>query len=183
MSTYEDILKRRSIRKYQEKPVEKEILIKLLKAGMAAPTACNNQPWEFVVVTDGITELRNQLYFGNYNAPSAIIVCGNLKIAKGGLEKYWEQDCSAAIENILISATGFGLGTVWIGLHPMPSAIEPVRDLLNLPEYVIPLGVVLVGYGAEEKESRTQYNEKRIYWESYDQNRKHRSRSKKLKYE
>ena len=65
----------------------------------------------------------------------------------------------------------------------MVSAIEPVRELLNLPEYVIPLGIALIGYGAEEKEARTQFNEKRIYWESYDQNRKHKSRSKNLKYE
>jgi len=182
MSTYEDILKRRSIRKYHEKPVDKEILVKLLKAGMAAPTACNNQPWEFIAVTEGITELRTALYHGNYNAPAAIVVCGNLKLAKGGLERYWEQDCSAALENILIAATGFGLGTVWIGLHPLPSTIKPVRELLNIPDYVVPLGVVLIGYSAEEKEARTQYDEKRIYWERYDQDRKHRSRSKNLKF-
>ena len=182
MSTYEDILKRRSIRRYKDRPVEKELLVKLLKAGMAAPSACNNQPWEYVVVTEGIETLRNTLYHGNYNAPAAIVVCGNMKLAKGGLKRYWEQDCSAAIENILIAATSFGLGTVWIGLHPLPSVFNPVREVLNIPEHVIPLGLVLVGYSAEEKEPRTQYNEKRIYWETYDQKRKHKSRPKNLKY-
>jgi nitroreductase len=182
MTTYETILKRRSIRQYIDKPVDREILVQLLKAAMAAPSACNNQPWEFIVVTEGINELRHNLYHGNYNAPAAIVVCGNLKLAKGGLERYWDQDCSAAIQNILIAATSFGLGTVWIGLHPLPSAIKPVSDLLNIPDYVVPLGVVLVGYGAEEKESRTQYNEKRIYWETYDQERKHRKRPINIKF-
>jgi len=88
MSTYEDILKRRSIRNNTDKPVDKEVLVKLLKAGMAAPTACNNQPWEFVVVTEAIEELRSKLYHGNYNAPAAIVVCGNMKLAKGGLKRY-----------------------------------------------------------------------------------------------
>ncbi len=181
MSTYDDILKRRSIRTYLDKPVDREILVKLLKAGMSAPSACNNQPWEFVVVTEKIDELRNRLYHGNYNAPAAIVVCGNLKLAKGGLERYWVQDCSAALENILVAATSFGLGSVWIGLHPLPSTIEPVSELLNIPDYVVPLGIVLIGYSDEDKDSRTQYNEKRIYWEKYDQNRKHRARPANMK--
>ena len=182
MSTYNDILKRRSIRKFMDKPIKKELIIDLLKAGMAAPSACNNQPWEFIVVSDNIEKLRNVMFFGNYNAPLAIVVCGNLKLAKGGLERYWVQDCSAAIENILLAATSFDLGSVWIGLHPIESAVGPVRELLDLPEFVEPLGVALVGYPAEEKEPRTQYNEKRVYWEQYDKNRKHRTRSKNMKY-
>lgn len=183
MNTNSPIFKRRSIRKYKDKPIEHETLIDLLKAGMAAPTACNNQPWEFVVVTKNIESLRKKLCFGNYNAPVAIVVCGNLKIAKGGLERYWEQDCSAAMENILIAATEHGLGSIWIGLHPLESAIKPIRDLLEIPDYVIPLGIALIGYSAEDKEARSQYNEKRIYWESYDQSRKHRSRAKNTKFE
>jgi len=176
------IFKRRSIRKYKEKSVEKDILIHLVKAGMAAPTACNNQPWEFVVITENMESLRKNLYFGNYNAPAAIVVCGNMKLAKGGIQKYWVQDCSAAMENILLAATEKGLGSVWIGLHPQPSAVKPVADYLELPDYVVPLGIALVGYSDEDKGARTQYNEKRVYWESYDQKRKHRTREKNMKF-
>lgn len=176
------IFKRRSVRKYNEKPVDKEILKYLVEAGMAAPTACNNQPWEFIVITENMDSLRENLYFGKYNATAAIVVCGNMKLAKGGLKKYWVQDCSAAMENILLAATDKGLGSVWIGLHPQPSAMKPISDYLNLPDYVTPLGIAFLGYSDEEKEARTQYNEKRVYWESYDQNRKHRSREKNMKF-
>lgn len=182
MSTFDDILKRRSIRKFTSDKVEKETVMKLLQAAMAAPSACNNQPWEFIVVEERINELRKVLYFGNYNAPLGIIVCGNLKIAKGGLERYWVQDCSAAIENILNAATGFDLGSVWIGLYPLDSAIDPVNKLLDMPDYVVPLGVVLVGYPDEVKEPRSQFDEKRVYFEKYDKSRKHRTKDKNSKF-
>lgn len=180
----EYIYKRRSIRRYADKEVEREKLELLLKAAMAAPTACNNQPWEFIVVTQKETmdELRGKLRFAPYNAPSAIVVCGNMTLAKGGMERYWVQDCSAAMENILLTASGIGLGSVWIGVYPLPSVIKPVSEVLGIPEYVIPLGIAYIGYPGEEKESRTQYNEKRVYWEQYDEIRKHRARPKNMKH-
>lgn len=184
MELIDRIYKRRSIRKYMDKEVDKEIIEEILKAAMAAPTACNNQPWEFIAITDRfiIKKLRENLIFGNYNAPIAIVVCGNMKLAKGGYKNHWEQDCSAAMQNILLSATSLGVGSIWIGVHPIPSLIKPVRDILDIPDYVIPLGIAYVRYPNEEKEPRTQYNEKRIYWEKYDSKRKHRSRAKNLKY-
>lgn len=178
------IYQRRSIRSYLDKEVDKEDLILLLKAAMAAPTTANNQPWEFVVVNDKgmMDNLRKSLFFGPYNAPAAIVVCGNMDFAFSEPSRdYWIQDCSAATENILLAAAGLGLGTVWIGLHPLPSKIKPVRKILNIPEYVIPLGVVYVGYAAEIKEPRTQYNEKVVYWQKYDKARKHRARPKNMK--
>jgi nitroreductase len=95
---------------------------------------------------------------------------------------YWIQDCSAAMENILIAASGMGLGSVWIGLHPIPSKVKPVRKVLDIPEHVIPLGVAYVGYPDEFKEPRTQYNEKVVYWQKYDSERKHRARPKNMKH-
>ncbi len=181
MDAIDVMLQRRSYRRYTDKPVEKEKLVSILEAAMAAPSACNNQPWEFVVVSERIEELRENLYHGNYNATAAIVVCGNLKIAKGGLERYWEQDCSAAMQNILLAATSLGLGSVWIGVHPLPSVVKPVRELLSIPDYVVPLGVALIGYSNEDKKPRTQFNEKRVYWERYDKDRKHRARSKNTK--
>jgi nitroreductase len=169
------IRRRRSIRHYTPQEVENEKLILLLEAAMAAPNACNSQPWEFVVVTDKaiMAQLQNGLYAGHYNAPSAIVVCGNLSIANNSVARFfWVQDCSAATENILIAAVGLGLGAVWIGVHPLPSVIKPVAAILNLPENVIPLCVVYVGYPAEEKSPRTQYNEHRVHWQQYEPRKK-----------
>lgn len=184
MDILECMYQRRSIRKFKDEKVSNEQIEQMLKAAMAAPTACNNQPWEFVVVTndDVLENIRTGIKFAPYKCPLVIAVCGNQKLAKGGLERYWVQDCSAAIENILLAATGIGLGGVWIGVHPLPSVIKKVSDILELPDYVVPLGLVYIGYADEEKAPRTQYNEKRVYWEKYDAKRKHRTRPKNMKY-
>ena len=96
-------------------------------------------------------------------------------------QEIWTQDCSAAIENMLIAAVELGLGSVWIGLYPTLSKCKPVSKVLNIPDYVIPMSVVYFGYPAEHKEPRTQYNEKRIYWQEYEPKRKHRARPKNMK--
>ena len=184
MGILETIFSRRSIRLYTGQPVEPEKLLQLLQAAMAAPNACNSQPWEFVVVTEPevMDQLRSRLYSGHYNAPAAIVVCGNLQIANNSAAKYyWVQDCSAATENILIAAAGLGLGTVWIGVYPLPSVIKPVSEVLNIPENVIPLCVIYVGYPAVNPPARTQYDERRVYWQKYAP-RKKRARVKNAKY-
>ena len=181
----ETIFSRRSIRHYQDRPVEHELLVKLLQAAMAAPTACNSQPREFIVITEPeiMNELRGKLFAGKYNAPVAIVVCGNEHIANNSAGKtYWVQDCSAAMENILIAATGLGLGSVWIGVYPYPSVVKPVQEVLGIPEEVIPLGIAYVGYPAEEKPARTQYDEDRIYWQAYEP-RKRKAKVKNAKYQ
>ena len=178
------ICRRRSIRLYQPQEVEKEKLTLLLKAAMAAPTGANSQPWEFIVVTDDaiLNQLRTVFQFGNYNAPGAIVVCGNEKIANNSAARYsWVQDCSAATENILIAAVGLGLGTVWIGVYPLPSLMKPVSKILNLPENVVPLCVIYVGYPAENKPARTQYDEYLVHWQQYEP-RKKQPKIKNAKY-
>ena len=180
MDVLDLIFSRRSIRSFLERKVEPEILVSLLKAAMAAPTAANAQPWEFVVVDEpeALTALKAQLPFGRYNAPAAIVVCGSPEIGNNSTGKmYWVQDCSAAIENILIAAVGLGLGSVWIGIYPLESRIEAVRKVLNLPEAVTPLGAVYVGYPGEQKEPRTQYDEHKVHWQVYEV-RKRRSKTK-----
>jgi nitroreductase len=185
MDILEVIFSRRSIRKYQERKVERETLVQLLQAGMAAPTAANAQPWEFVVVDEpeGLENLRGCLPFGQYNNPAAIVVCGNPDIANNSVGKmYWVQDCSAAIENILIAAAGMGLGGVWIGIYPVESRVEAVRKALNMPAGVTPLGAVYLGVPAEQKEARTQYDEHRVHWQIYEE-RKRRARLKNAKHQ
>ncbi|MBN1261562.1 MAG: nitroreductase family protein [Anaerolineae bacterium] len=169
MDILDVIFRRRSIRAYQRRPVPDEILTTLLRAGMAAPSACNSQPWEFIVVTDPhiLTALRERLLTARYNAPAAIVVCSNLKIAaNAAARRFWIQDCSAAIENILIAATGMALGSVWIGLHPLP-IVKRVQQILDIPEEVTPLGMVYVGYPDEEKEPGSKYDARRVHWQRY----------------
>lgn len=164
------IYARRSIRKYQEKQVEKEKLESLLKAGMAAPSGMNIKPWEFVVVTqkDTLDEIRATLIFGKYNAPAAIAVCGNTSFFKHPMAaRFWVQDCSAATENILLAAVELGLGTVWLGVHPIHNFTKRISQILHLPDHVKPLNIIYVGYPAEEKEPRTQYDPDRVHWEVY----------------
>ena len=161
---------RRSIRVFQRRKIDREILIDLLKAGMAAPSASNSRPWEFILITDeGVLEkLQSNLAYGKYNAPAAAIVCANLAIAKNdSAYRFWVQDCSAASENILIAAAGMGLGTVWIGAYPKEDVMQTLRDILEIPKDVYPLNIIYIGYAAEDKDARTQYEEERVHWNRY----------------
>lgn len=178
------ILRRRSIRQFTDEPIARDTLILLLKAAMSAPTACNSQPWEFIVVTepDMLDCIREKFLFARYNAPAAIVVCGNVRIANNSAARdHWVQDCSAATENILIAAAGIGLGAVWIGVYPYPSKIKPLAEVLGIPKNVTPLSIVLVGYPAESKPPRTQYDEHKIYWQCYEP-RKRKPKIKNAKY-
>jgi nitroreductase len=168
--TLETIFRRRSIRKYTDQPVEPEKLDLLLQAAMAAPSAMNCRPWEFILVTDPekLGQFRQRLIFGDRNAPAAIVVCGDpLLSANPAARLFWVQDCSAATQNILIAAVGLGLGTVWIGIHPVGMFVKTVREIMSIPKSVTPLCVIYVGYPLDEKPPRTQYNPQRIHWQGY----------------
>lgn len=172
---------RRSIRVYvEDKAVEQEKIIMLLKAAMAAPSACNWQPWEFIIVNekDGLHRLKDCIGSGNgrnYNAPAAFVICGNTSYIP------WKDtgaiDCSAAIENILLAATALGLGAVWIGDFDG----DAIRSLLGIPVHVAVISVVFFGYPAEIKPPRTQYTEEAVYWQKYDPQRKHPSKTTDLR--
>ncbi len=170
MTIIDTIFSRRSIRKYEERPVDKETITLLLKAAMAAPTAMNIKPWEFMVVMDleKLAKIRSALMFGGYETRTAIIVCGNTSFFKHPMaSRFWVQDCSAATENILIAAAGLGLGTVWLGVHPIHNYQKRISKIINLPSHVKPLNVIYVGYPDEEKPARTQYDPDRVHWDSY----------------
>ena len=169
-TSLDPIFQRRSIRVYTEQPVEPEKLDLLLKAAMAAPSAMNCKPWEFVVITDPekLAQFRKRLIFGNRNAPAAIVVCGNPSLSVNPAARlFWVQDCSLAGENILIAASGLGLGTVWVGVHPVAEFVRIVREIVGLPKHVTPLGLIFVGYTAEKKQPRTQYDQNRVHWQKY----------------
>lgn len=181
METLEAIYNRRSCRNYTDEPVTEEEIEILLRAAFSAPTAVNGQPWEFIVINENeiLDKIRDKLKFAGYKAPLAIVVCGNSKIGLKGQDKdLWICDCSAAIENMLLAATDIGLGTVWIGIFPIESNMNTLRKILDIPEHVKPLGMVYVGHATYPSEGRCRYNEKAIYWQKYDPNRKHRKKDK-----
>jgi nitroreductase len=183
MNEFIDIIyARRSIRKYKDTPVPREILETLLKAAMAAPTATNAQPWEFVVVTnpETLAKLRSGLPFAKMNAPAVICVLGSERMQRSKIgSRFWVQDCSAATENILLAATALGLGSVWVGVHPITIFTNHVKRTLNLPDGVTPLNLIFLGYPDEKKEPRTQYEEKRVQWEAFPLSKFSRGKSKK----
>lgn len=166
------ILKRRSIRKFTDQPVETEKLTRLMEAAMAGPSAMNAQPWEFVIITDKsvIDRFRKALPLGKMNAPVVICVLGSSRMQRNKAgDKFWVQDCSAATENILLAATALGLGSVWVGIHPVTMFKRQVSEILNLPDEVTPLNLIYLGYPAEEREARTQYEEKRVHWGAFSE--------------
>ena len=137
---------------------------------MAAPTAMNCKPWEFILVTEPekLEQFRKRLIFGDRNAPAAIVVCGNPSLSNNPAARlFWVQDCSAAAENILIAAVGLGLGTVWIGVHPVTKFVKTVREIMSIPRNVTPLCIIYVGYPEDEKPARTQFDEQRVHQQKY----------------
>ena len=165
MEVKDALLKRRSIRKYLDKEVSDEIIEELLHAAMSGPSACNRRPWIFYVIKDQdkLNELRKASRFSNMNAPLAIVVVGDLSRSLPlQLKDFWIQDCSAATENILLRATDLGLGSLWCGIYPQKRPVERVKEILGIANSDIPLNIIYIGYGDEEKESRDQYEKNRV---------------------
>lgn len=169
-----NILKRTSVRSYLDKSIEDDKIEKLLRAGMAAPTAVNKQPWHFVVVTD--KSLLQKLAKANpyaemvARAPLAIVVCGDMtKALDGNAREFWVQDCSAASENILLAATGLGLGAVWTGTYPSEERCAAVSEVLGLPETLIPLNTIVIGYPDGEVTPKDKWQESNISYNMYNE--------------
>lgn len=165
------IFARRSIRRYIDRPLSDEILTDLIEAAMAAPSAVAKDPWHFIVVRDRATldGLADLLPHGKMlgHAAAAILVCGDIDRAHDGLESYMLQDCSAAIENILLAATVLGIGSCWLGIHPRPDRIEGVRTLFDLPGKIIPVSGIALGWPEAGKEPRTRYRGSAVHWEKW----------------
>lgn len=158
----ENIMSRKSVRKYLPKPVEEEKVQILLKAGMAAPSGKDVRPWEFVVVTERslLDTLAEALPYAKMlrQAPLAIVVCGDT--AKSS---YWYLDCSAAAENILLAAEALKLGAVWTAAYPYDDRMAVVKKGTGLPENILPLCVIPVGYPAIPHSPKDKYDETKIH--------------------
>ena len=136
---------------------------------MAAPSANNKQPWHFVVITerailDAIPNIHpySRMLF---EAPLAILVCGDTALESH--PGYMAQDCSAAVENILIAARGLGLGTVWLGVYPREERIAGLKEVFKVPEGFIPFALISIGYPAEHKPPSARYDEARVHHDEW----------------
>jgi len=170
-STIKTILERKSVRSFENKPIGINQLELILKAGMAAPSARNLQPWAFIVVTDRgvMNTLADRLPYAKmlFEASAAIVVCGVPENAGDSPEGYWVQDCSAATQNILLAIESMGLGAVWTGVYPRAERVDAVREVLSIPKTVFPLNVIPIGFPKSEGRSKDKFRPENIRWDKW----------------
>lgn len=164
--TIETILSRKSVRDYTNRPVEQEKVDLLLRAGMAAPSGRDLRPWELVVVNDrGVLDsLASALPYAKMlaKAPMAMIVCGDTTRSS-----YWYLDCSAAAENILLTAEALGLGAVWTAAYPYRDRMAAVAGCTGLPAQVLPLTVIPIGYPQGVHTPKDKFDTTRIHYNKW----------------
>lgn len=170
----DNIATRVSVRAYTDEPVSDEDIEALLRAAMAAPSAMNRQPWEFIVVRDRemLDTLGATLRYAKMlkQAPLAIVVCAETCYTNRDGEvvenQMWEHDASAATENLLLAAHALGLGAVWTAASdPERSAI--VREALGITGTVMPLCVVPIGHPAGVDEPKDKWKPEKIHYEHF----------------
>jgi len=165
MEVLEAILTRRSVRKFQDQPVPEDLIEKLLRAAMSAPSARNGQPWQFVVITDR-QFLKQVPVINPYaemaeHAPLAILICADARLDHAPW--YWPVDCAAAAENMLLAAHGLGLGAVWTGVWPREERMDGFHRLLHLPKPVTAHSLIVVGYPTEQLSPEDRYHQERVH--------------------
>ena len=160
---------RRSIRTYTNEPVGREAVEQLLDAAMIAPSAGNARPWQFVVVDDA-EQLKKVPDINPYaamavKAPLGIVVCGDPSVEK--YPGFWVQDCAAAVQNLLLAATGLGLGAVWTGIYPVEGRVQGFRELLGLPASLVPLALVVVGHHEGKPERKSRFEAAKVHYNRF----------------
>lgn len=168
-----NILNRKSVRSYTDRKVSRAQLDTLVRAAMAAPTGRDMRPWKFVVIDDknSILKLAKELPRAKMllEATAAIAVCGDMSITddKGKPSNSWTLDCSAATENLLLQAEAMGLGAVWLGVYPYDDRMPGVSAALNLPEHIVPLNVVAIGYPKGDPQPKDKYDADNIHYNKW----------------
>ncbi len=169
----EEIYNRRSIRAFQERPVEDKTIRAILKAGMSGPSAVNARDWSFLVVTE--KETLNKMADANgpaaeplRNAALGILVCGDLKRTFAKAPDFWIVDCAIATQNMVLAAEGLGLGSVWLGTWPHTDRVAGQRTLFNLPEDIAPHSILALGYPNETpSKPKIDWEDDRIHYEKW----------------
>ena len=167
-----EIFNRRSIRRFKDQPVEKDKIDRLLRAAMQAPSAHNQQPWEFIVVENKETLAKLPLT-SPYSKPAGGSAVTFVLLGNGNnivVPTAWQQDMGAAVQNILLEATHLGLGAVWIGVATSDAGVKYVKDLFQLPDYLNPFALVSIGYpDVQTNEFVDRYKSDKVHYESWQQ--------------
>ncbi len=168
-NTIDTIYDRRSVRKYIDKEVNPDLIDEILRAAMFAPSGCNKQPWHFVVFNDKeiIKEIKAMHPYASAlaTAPVCIMVCGDTE--KEMAQGFYQVDCSAAIENMLLAAKALGLDTCWMGIYPWEDTMAAFTKRFNLPQNVKPFALISVGYGDTKQERPRRYDSSRIHYNNW----------------
>ena len=165
MQTREAIRTRRSIRSFESEPLTADQLQEILTAAMYAPSAGDQQPWQFLVIDDH-TLLQRIPTVHPYasmapQAAAGILVCGDLQLER--YPGFWVQDCAAAIQNMLLAAHDLGLGSLWTGIHPVVERVAGFKQLFSLPDEVIPMALVLLGKSTQTRPMPERYRADRVH--------------------
>jgi nitroreductase len=165
MDAIEALLTRRSVRRFSAEPVTEEQVNTMLCAAMHAPSACNQQPWHFILINNRelLDEIASVHPYAKMlqNAPLAVVVCADLTLET--CRGYWVIDCSAAMENLLLAAHAQGLGGVWVGIHPVEDRVKEIGKLLGLPSFAITLGLAAIGHPLEPLPTVDRFKPERIH--------------------
>lgn len=169
MEVQEALLDRRSIRKYKDQKINKENIDKILKVAMYAPSAMNTQAWHFIVIDDKeiLIETLKSIPYAEMlrQSAAAILVCGDALIEKN--ESWLLQNCSASIQNILLSAHGLGIGSCWIAIHGMDDVYKNVKAQFKLPENIVPVALISLGYPDEVVTAEERFKEEKIHFNNW----------------
>lgn len=174
MDALETLKTRRSVRKYTSQEISESDMHTLLEAGMSGPSCVNSRDWSFITVRNKETLRKLAECNGMHatmlpDAAAAIVVCGDLDRAYPKAKDYWVVDCSIAAQNIIIAATTLGIGSVWLGTWPQKHKVQNIQKLFSLPDTIVPLAVVALGYPdpTEEIRPKPEFEENRIHEERW----------------
>lgn len=161
-----EIFKRVSIRKYKDTVIDSEKIEKILRAAMAAPSAGNQQPWEFYVVTDKkkIALLSKASAYSGCAADAPVVIVPCYRTEGLMFPEFDQIDTSIATENLLLETTSLGLGGVWLAVAPFEDRMKKVEEILHIPNTLRAFALVPIGYPAEEKEQQERYDEARVHY-------------------
>lgn len=169
MDIQEALLNRRSIRKYKAQKISKDDLDSILKAAMYAPSAMNLQAWHFILIEnrDVLNETTKSIPYAEMleKSAAAILVCGDSLIEKN--ESWLLQNCSAATQNILLSAHGLGIGSCWIAIHGMDDVYKNIKSQFRLPENIIPVSLISLGSPDETVKAEERFKQDKIHYNKW----------------
>lgn len=174
MELMQGLLTRRSVRKYQDKPIPKETINEIIAAAQHSPTAHNRQPWEFLVVDDKavLAELRHLQRWTSFakDAACVIFVCGDIEksFSRDKEDEKWsfiDVDCAIATQTLMLAAWSKGIGSCYCGAAPMQRVVDALKDYLHLPDNIRPFAIVPMGYPAETpKQPDDRVKPERVHW-------------------